>query len=400
MFLTVMTVAQALTALAPARRGAVVPVPPALGAVPAEDVVSAEQLPAWARATVDGYAVRAADTYAAAETLPAFLEITGAVTMGRAPEGEVGPGAAMAIPTGGLLPHGADAVVMVEHTTEPMPGHVELMRGVAPGDGVLHPGEEAGPGDVLAPAGRPLRAADLGLLAAAGVTEIAAHERPRVGIVSTGDEVVPPGTPELAPGQVRDACAPALGGLVRQAGGEPVQRGIVPDEAAELERVLADAVARDDVVVVSAGSSVGARDLTATVVSRLGEVVCHGLAIKPGKPTLLADCGGVPLIGLPGNPRSALVVFRLVGIPLVRTVAGVTAPPPPATVRAELSRDIPSAAGRLDVVQVTVCDGVATPRFGSSALLGPMVHADGWLRVPEPATGLGAGTVVDVELYA
>jgi molybdopterin molybdotransferase len=375
MFLTVRTVGEALEALARARRSAIVAAPPALGLVPARDVTAGEPLPGWARATVDGYAVRAADTYAAAETLPAFLELTGSVRMGELPRGAVGPGEAMAIPTGGLLPDGADAVVMVEHTTEPMPGHVELLRGVAHGEGVLQPGEEAAPGDVLTPAGRPLRAADLGLLAAAGVTEAP------------------------APGQVRDACAPALAGLVREAGGEPVLRGIVPDDADALERALAEAVGRDDVVVVSAGSSVGARDLTATVVGRLGEIVCHGLALKPGKPTLLADCDGVPLLGLPGNPRSALVVFRLVGIPLVRAVAGITAPPPPAILRAELSRDVPSAAGRLDVVQVSVRDGVATPRFGSSALLGPMVGADGWLRVSEPATGLGAGTMVDVELY-
>jgi molybdopterin molybdotransferase len=399
MFLTVMTVADALTALAPARRSAIVAAAPALGVVPAEDVLSGERLPGWARATVDGYAVRAADTYAASETMPTFLELAGAVIMGRAPDGDVRPGTAMTIPTGGLIPHGADAVVMVEHTTEPMPGHVELMRGVAPGDGVLQAGEEAGPGGVLAPAGRPLRAADLGLLASAGVTELAAHARPRVGIVSTGDEIVPAATAAPAPGQVRDACAPALAGLVREAGGEPVLRGIVPDDAAELERVLAESAAEDDVVVVSAGSSVGARDLTATVVARLGEIVCHGLAVKPGKPTLLADCGGVPLIGLPGNPRSALVVFRLVGVPLVRTVAGITVAPPAASVRATLARDVPSAAGRLDVVQATVRDGIATPRFGSSALLGPMVHADGFFRVSEAATGLGAGTEVDVELY-
>jgi molybdopterin molybdotransferase len=305
----------------------------------------------------------------------------------------------MTIPTGGLLPHGADAVVMVEHTTEPMPGHVELLRRVAPGDGVLHAGEEAGPGDALVQAGRPLRAADLGLLAAAGVTEIAAHARPRVGIVSTGDEVVPPSTPELQPGQVRDACAPALAGLVREAGGEPVLRGIVRDDAAALEHVLGAAVAEDDVVVVSAGSSVGARDVTASVAARLGEVVCHGLAVKPGKPTLLADCGGVPLVGLPGNPRSALVVFRLVGMPLVRTVGGVTAPVVDPTVRVRLARDVPSAAGRLDVVQASVRDGVAEPLFGSSALLGPMVRADGWFCVAEADTGLASGSDVSVFLY-
>jgi len=220
-----------------------------------------------------------------------------------------------------------------------------------------------------------------------------------VAIVSTGDEVVPGATAELEPGQVRDACAPALAGIVCEAGGEPVLRGIVPDDAAALERVLGAAVAEDDMVVVSAGSSVGARDLTATVAARLGEVVCHGLAVRPGKPTLLADCGGVPLVGLPGNPRSALVVFRLVGVPLVRTVAGITAPPPAPRVRARLGRDVPSAAGRLDVVQAALADGVATPLFGSSALLGPMVRADGWFSVAEADTGLGAGTEIDVALY-
>jgi len=395
-----MTVAEALAALAPARRSEVLDIAPMLGAVPARDVIAGEQIPPYARATVDGFAVRAVDTYAASETLPAFVEVTGAVAMGRAPDGEVGPGAAMAIPTGGLLPHGADAVVMVEHTSEPMPGHVELMRRVAPGEGVLHPGEEAQPGDVLAPAGRPLRGADLGLLAAAGITEVAAHARPRVAIVSTGDEVVPDATRELSPGQVRDACAPALAGLVHEAGGDPVLRGIVSDDAAALEHVLSEAVGEDDMVVVSAGSSVGARDLTANVAGRLGRVVCHGLAVKPGKPTLLADCGGVPLVGLPGNPRSALVVFRLVGMPLVRVVGGVTAPPPEPSVSARLARDVPSAAGRLDVVQAAVDAGVATPLFGSSALLGPMVRADGWFCVPEADTGLAEGAVVLVRLYA
>lgn len=399
MFLTVVTVADALAALAPARRSAVAAVAPALGVVPAEDVLARERLPVHPRATVDGYAVRAADTYAASETAPTLLVLTGTVAMGRAPKGVVAPGAAMAIPTGGLLPGGADAVVMVEYTSEPMPGHVELLRGVAPGDGVLLPGEEAEAGALLAPAGRPLRAADLGLLASAGVTELAAHRPPLVGIVSTGDEIVPPDTASPSAGQVRDACAPALAGLVREAGGVPVPRGIVPDDAAALEGVLAEAIGSDDVVVVSAGSSVGARDLTAAVVARLGDIVCHGLAVKPGKPTLLADCAGVPLVGLPGNPRSALVVFRLVGMPLVRAVAGITAPPPRAIVRAELVRDVPSAAGRLDVVQATVRDGIATPRFGASALLGPMVEADGWFCIPEAATGLPAGSTVDVELY-
>ena len=262
---------------------------------------------------------------------------------------------------------------MVEHTTEPMPGprRADARRRSRRRRAAARRGGDAGR---RARAGRPAAARRRPRPAGRGGRDRARRARAparRDRLDRRRDRAGEHAA--LAPGQVRDACAPALAGLVREAGGEPVLRGIVPDDAAELERVLGESVAEDDVVVVSAGSSVGARDLTATVVGRLGEIVCHGLAIKPGKPTLLADCGGVPLIGLPGNPRSALVVFRLVGVPLVRTVAGITAPPPAATVRATLARDVPSAAGRLDVVQATVRDGVATPRFGSSALLGPMV---------------------------
>ena len=400
MFLEVMTVGEALGALAPARRSRVVPVPPAPGVVPAGDVRSAELLPARAKATVDGYAVRAADTYAASETVPAFLELTGGVVMGEEPAGEVGPGAGMAIPTGGLLPHGADAVVMVEHTTEPMPGHVEITRRLAPGDGVLAAGEEAGPGDVLVPAGRPLRAADLGLLAAAGVTEIDAHERPRVGIVSTGDEVVPPATEALAPGQVRDACAPALAGLVREAGGEPLLRGIVPDDAEALERVLGEAIAEDDLVVVSAGSSAGARDLTATVVRAAGGDRLPRARAAAGQ----ADAAGRL------RRRAA---DRAAGQPALRARR---VPPRRRPARAHgggrdraAARRRPRgrrwrATCRAPRAGSTSCrsalrDGVATPRFGSSALLGPMAGADGYVCVPEPDTGLPAGAPVEVVLY-
>jgi molybdopterin molybdotransferase len=227
------------------------------------------------------------------------------------------------------------------------------------------------------------------------------HARPRVAIVSTGDEVVPPETRELAAGQVRDASALALAALVRDAGGDPDLRGIVPDDHEALAAALRDAVATGDVVVVSAGSSVGARDETAAVVAGLGApgIWTHGLALRPGKPTLLADCGGVPVIGLPGNPRSALVVFRLVGMPLVRLVGGVTSAPAAPSVRAWLERDIPSAAGRLDVVQVAVRDGLASPLFGASALLSVLTAADGYVVVPDDATGLPAGSEVDVTLY-
>ncbi|WP_433275369.1 molybdopterin-binding protein [Pseudonocardia xinjiangensis] len=405
-FFTTRTVAEALAGFRPARRTALedVPLAEALHRVPAADVAAAAALPGFARSTVDGFAVRAADTYGASEGLPSYLDLVGAVRMGMAPTVAVRPGGCVAMPTGGVLPDGADAVVMVEHTAETMPGTIEVTRPVAPLDGIVRADEDVAAGAPLVPGGRPLRSPDLGLLAAAGVTTVRVHARPRVAIISTGDEVVPPSTAQLRPGQVRDATASALAGLVRDAGGEPVLAGIVPDDAGALEATLRDALREADLVVVSAGSSVGARDETAGAVAALGDIWCHGLAIKPGKPTLLAECksecgSGVPLIGLPGNPLSALVVFRLVGVPLVWRLAGCPVPPPEPSTPARLSRDLPSAAGRLDVVQVAVQDGTATPIFGPSALLSVLTRADGCLVVPEAATGLAAGSPVQVTLY-
>jgi molybdopterin molybdotransferase len=282
-----------------------------------------------------------------------------------------------------------------------MPGTIEVVRPVAPGDGMVRADEDASADAELLPSGRPLRSQDLGLLAAAGLAEVIVHARPRVAIVSTGDEVVPPATPHLEFGQVRDATAVALAALVREAGGEPDLRGIVPDDHDALAQVLREATSGCDVLVVSAGSSVGGRDETAAVVAGLGEpgIWAHGIAVRPGKPTLLAECDGVPVIGLPGNPRSALVVFRLVGMAVVRRVGGITHPPAEPCVRARLDRDVPSAAGRLDVVQVVVHGGVASPLFGASALLTILTEADGYIIVEDDATGLPSGTDVDVTLY-
>jgi molybdopterin molybdotransferase len=239
------------------------------------------------------------------------------------------------------------------------------------------------------------------MLAAAGVTTLPACARPTVAIVSTGDELVPAATAALGAGQVRDATATALAALVHEAGGLPVFAGIVPDDLDAVTGTLRAALAGADVLVVSAGSSVGARDATAAAVEALGEpgIWCHGLALRPGKPTILAECEGVPVIGLPGNPRSALVVFRLVGMPIVREVGGWTEAPVEPFVQARLARDLPSAAGRLDIVQVELAGGEAVPLFGSSSLLSVLTAADGYLVVPESATGLAAGSEVEVRLY-
>ncbi|MGH3245774.1 MAG: molybdopterin molybdotransferase MoeA [Trebonia sp.] len=400
-FFTARTVAKALAEFRPAYRTPLesVPLAAALHRVPAAEITAPSPLPGFVRSTVDGFAVRAADTYGASDALASYLELLGAVRMGAAPTTTVRPGSCVAMPTGGVLPAGADAVVMVEYTAETIPGTIEVTRPVAPGSGLVRADEDVAEGAALVPAGRPLRAPDLGLLAAAGVTAVAAHARPRVAVISTGDEVVPPHTAELAPGQVRDATASALAGLIADAGGEPVYAGIVADEPGALKSRLHEVIPEADLIVVSAGSSVGARDETAAAVAAIGEVWCHGLAIKPGKPTLLAECSGIPLIGLPGNPLSALVVFGQIGVPLLWRTAGCETPPPAPSTRAKLSRDLASAAGRLDVVQVSIRDGMAEPLFGPSALLSILTRADGYLIIPEPATGLDAGTDVEVTLY-
>jgi molybdopterin molybdotransferase len=408
-FFTARTVAEAASGFRPRRRTMVetFPLAEALRRVPASPVTAPHPLPGFARSTVDGYAVRAADTYGVSEGLPGYLTVTGAVLMGTEPGVAVTPGTAVTMPTGGVLPPGADAVVMIEYTAEAMPGTIEVVRPVAPGDGVVRADEDARTGQEIIPAGRVLRPQDLGMLAAAGVTSVPVHARPVVTIFSTGDEVVPPDTQTLRAGQVRDATATALAALITDAGGAPVYGGIIPDDPGALEKALRAALSTSDLLVISAGSSVGVRDETASAVARLGQpgIWCHGLAIKPGKPTLLAECAaapgqpGVPVIGLPGNPRSALVVFRLIGMPLVRLVGGCTVPPPEPSTRARLARDLASATGRLDVVQVTVQAGVATPLFGVSALLSVLTAADGYVVIPEDATGLDAGTEVDVILY-
>ena len=401
-FFATKTVAEALAGFRPARRTALesVELLDARFRVAASDILAPEDLPGFPRSTVDGYAIRAADTYGSSEGLPAYLDLIGTVQMGLAATVAVRAGACVAIPTGAVLPDGADAVVMVEYTAETMPGTIEVTRPVAPGVGIIGADEDVPAGALLVAGGRPLRAPELGLLAAAGVTDVEAHARPRVAIISTGDEIVPPGTRKLAPGQVRDATASALAGLVVDAGGIPIAAGIVPDDRAALEAKLADVLSYADLVVVSAGSSVGARDETADAVAAFGTIWCHGLAIKPGKPTLLAECGdGVPLIGLPGNPLSALVVFRLIGVPLLWRLAGCNEPPPEPRTQVRLARDLASMAGRFDVVQVAVRDGLAEPLFGPSALLSILTRADGYLVVPEPATGLDAGSEVEVTLY-
>ena len=315
----------------PARRRTaveVVALADALSRVPAEDGRTAPPCPA-SRGRPSTGSPSARPTPTACPTASPAISTSSVRSHGPLARRRGQAGHGVAIPTGGALPPGADAVVMVEYTQEAMPGTVEVVRPAAPGDGMVRADEDVAPGARLVPAGRPLRAQDLGLLAAAGIREVRVRARPTVAILSTGDEVVPATTGDLLPGQVRDATAIALAALVTGGGGTP-DRGIVPDDAAALDRALRAALATCDLAVVSAGSSVGARDETRR--RHRGPRAARHLLPRPRDPPGQAHGArrvrGVPVIGLPGNPLSALVVFRLVGLPVLRLVGGCLAPPP------------------------------------------------------------------------
>lgn len=379
----------------------------ALGRINLEPVVSPHPLPSFPRTTVDGFAVRAADTYGASESLPAYLSVVGEVPMGNTPDFSLPPAACALIHTGGMLPEGSDAVVMVEHTQSAREGEVEILRSVAVGENVINVGEDVAEGQVVIPAGTRLRPAEIGGLMALGFTSLMVGRQPRVGILSSGDEVVPPES-ELQPGQVRDVNAYTLSALVQSAGGIPVRYGIVSDRFKALRESAARAHAECDLVVITAGSSASTRDLTSRVIDDLGEpgVLVHGVNVRPGKPTILAVCDGKAMIGLPGNPVSALVIASLFVVPVVEALQGLQHPRPLANVPARLRVNLPSQAGREDWVAVRLIpdpqnpDGyLADPIFGKSNLIFTLARADGLVRIHPDATGLGAGENVQVMLF-
>ncbi|NLX11629.1 MAG: molybdopterin molybdotransferase MoeA [Chloroflexi bacterium] len=377
----------------------------ALGRVTAQAIYSPEALPAFPRSTVDGYAVRAADTFGASDSLPAYLRVAGEVRMGQAAPVAVGPGAALLIHTGGMLPSGADAVVMVEHTQPFGLGEIEILRAVAPGENVLQVGEDVVAGSVVLPAGHRIQPQDIGALLALGlVDDLAVRSLPRMRIFSTGDELVPPAARDLKPGQIRDINSGTIRALCLRAGAEARSLEIVPDDADALYTALAGALPDADLLVITAGSSVSARDMTAEAINRLGApgVLVHGVAARPGKPTILAVVDGKPVIGLPGNPVSAMVMFSLFGVPAIAHLldAGM---PLQVRVAARVAANVPSAAGREDYVPVRLVerDGEqwAEPVFGKSNLIFTLVGASGLLKVPLNLTGLRAGAWGEVILF-
>jgi len=388
-----------------------VPLASGLGRVLARDVVSGLDLPPFDRSAVDGWAVRAADVSGAVPDRPVRLSVLGEVRMGAAAMVDVASGGAVRIPTGGMLPSGADAVVMQEQTD--LDGAaVRVGRGVRPGENIVARGADVRAGDIALRRGRRLRPADLGILAGVGATDVEVFLPPRVAILGTGDEVVGPGQP-LVPGRVRDMNGVALAGAVQAAGGNPTFLGIVPDERPAVEAALRRAVANCEMVLISGGSSVGERDVVAEAITALGPpgIVVHGIAVRPGKPTVLAVAGTVPVVGLPGNPVSALVIFDLFARPVLEQMLGID----PAgrrwgIVRARLAAPLPAAGAREDHRRVRLesrGDGIwAVPLPAGSQILSSLSRADGIVVVPpakpgaEPAgfAGFAEGEEVEVRL--
>ena len=387
-----------------AAEGHKVPTADALGEITAEDINAPEDLPSFPRSTMDGYSVRAPDTFGATEGLPAYLTVVGEVAMGQASQVSLTVGEAAITHTGGMLARGADAVVMMEQTQEVDSGTIEVVRPVAPGENVVQVGEDVKRGELVLPAGHLLRPQDLGGLTALGITEIQVARSPRVAILSMGDEVVSPSTSPAA-GQIRDVNTYTVAGLVQQAGGTPLPLGIVGDIYDQQLAAARSGLEQADVLVLSAGSSVSVRDLTAQVINDLGKpgVLVHGLSLRPGKPAIVGLVEGKPAFGLPGNPVSAMIVFELLVRPTLYHLRGCAQPPQPETTTARLTQNIPSATGREDYVPVRLngTDGelLAEPVFGKSNLIYTLIRADGLVRVPPDESGLYAGENVPVRLF-
>ncbi len=385
----------------------------ALGRITAADVFAPHPLPDFQRTTVDGYAVRAKDTFGATDSLPAYLNLIGEVPMGDSPSFEIGAGQCALIHTGGMLPNGADAVVMIEYTQIARSGlssersgaeEIEIFKSVADGENLIRIGEDVAQNQLVIPKGTQIRPAEIGGLMALGLTSVPVANKPRVGLISTGDEVIDPAqTPR--PGQVRDINSYTLGALVEKSGGVAVRYGIFGDSFQLLKEAAAKALSECDVVIITAGSSASTRDMTAEVIRQLGEpgVLVHGINTRPGKPTILGVCNGRAVIGLPGNPVSALVNGYLFVVPVIEKLLGAL-PKPKATVQAKLTVNLPSQAGREDWWPVKLSPSprdegmIADPIFGKSNLIFTLASADGLLRIHPDATGLSAGEMVEVVL--
>jgi molybdopterin molybdotransferase len=384
-----------------------VPLENAFDRILSRDVVSPENLPGFYRSSMDGYAVRAKDTFGATETLPAILEVSGEVLMGKKPVIVLAPGEAVKMPTGGMLPQGADGVVMVEYCHELDQNTIEVARAISPLENVILPDDDFKKGvPVLKKGNRPLRPQDLGVMAGLGLSQATVHKRPRVAILSTGDEIIPV-TQRPKPGEVRDINSYTLSAFCRQFGAEPVNLGLCRDDFGEIKSRVEKGLQEADTVWLSGGSSVGVMDLTLKVIESFenAKLLVHGISISPGKPTIIARIGSKAVFGLPGHTASAMVVAEIFLAPFLRRLSGAghLSESLHDEIEAELSRNIESASGREEYIRVKLErreeDFVAEPVFGKSGLISTLVEADGLLRVERNTEGLYQGEKVKVMIF-
>lgn len=373
----------------------------ALGRITSEAISATEDLPPFARATVDGYAVRSEDTFGASESAAALFSIVGEIWMGQETKLELHPGEAAVIPTGGMLPLGADAAVMLEYTEQPDPQTLLVQRMVAPNENVITRGEDVATGAIIVKPGVRITPQHIGLLAACGCHQLMVRKRIKVALISSGDELIDiHERPSF--GQIRDVNSYSLAAMLTELGCEVERIGIVKDSYDHFLSSLSAAVANFHMVVISGGSSVGAKDFTVPAMQALGEpgILIHGLAIKPGKPTIFGMVGAVPVFGLPGHPVAALTVCGQLVATAVQRMTGLQATNVSNGIPAVLTRNIASAPGRDDFINVRLVkrdDGyVAEPVLGKSGLISIMTQADGVLHIPAEKSGLYEGERVIV----
>ncbi|MBP5170264.1 MAG: molybdopterin molybdotransferase MoeA [Oscillospiraceae bacterium] len=374
-----------------------VPLSDALGRILAEDIIAGEYVPDFDRSTVDGYAVRAADTFGCSDAIPAILPLAGEVKMGEEASFSLPRGFCAYVPTGGAIPQGADCAIMIEYTENYGDGSIGISKPGTPGMNLIFRGDDVYPGKVVLKAGHILSSQDIGALAAIGQTEVPVKKRLRVGVISTGDELVPAGQ-RPGPGQIRDVNGPLLSAMLREFGAEPVSYGIVVDDEVQLRQKTQMAAKECDAVLLSGGSSVGVKDTSCRIIESMGALLLHGIAIKPGKPTILGKAGNKPLVGLPGHPVAAFFVAKLFILPLLARLSGRERTAFPIT--AELAENIGANHGR---AQINACrleqSGeklVAFPIHSKSGLITQLSGADGFFIIDRDCEGLPKGAAVKI----
>ncbi|WP_369792225.1 gephyrin-like molybdotransferase Glp [Methanoculleus sp. MH98A] len=374
-----------------------VPLTEAYGRVLAEDILADGDIPGFDRSVKDGFAVNSADTVQASESAPVALTSAGRVTMGQGGNGiTLRRGECAYIPTGAVLPGGADAVVMLEYCRD-LGETILAGRQVFPGENIIRADEDYSRGEGVLAAGKLLNVRDVGVLAAVGASRVAVRKRPVIGIVPTGIELVPPDAVPDA-GDVRDVNSYLCSAFVQERGGIPRNYDIVRDEPAHLTAVLESALEECDAILITGGSSKDDRDIVADVIESLGEVLAHGIALAPGKPTIIGTIGHAPVIGIPGHPASTMVVLSVLAAPLLQSLSGCTGRREMKQ-KAVLTQNIPSERGREEYVRVKLIGDEAVPLFGKSGLLNTLVQSDGLVRILQGYEGLEAASEVDVTLW-